>query len=116
MDEKYKVVAGILLESRPVAVSNKGMIITLPTESLLFKIEKNYDISKELIKKISNKLYKIVYLPDEKWKKIRPKYVELVKNNLLELRDEEYLISQINDIKNKNSVNEFDELIEMEEK
>ena len=60
--------------------------------------------------------YKIVYITDSYWKKIRPKYVELVKNNKLELKDEEYLLSQINKIKNKNSVNEFDDLIEMEEK
>ena len=116
IDEKYKIVAGILLESKPVAASSKGIIITLPTESLLFKMEKNYDVSKDLIEKVSNNVYKIVYMADENWKNIRPKYVELVKNNLLELKDEEYLISQIKDIKNKNSVNEFNELIEMEEK
>lgn len=116
IDEKYKCVAGSLLEAKPVAASNKGVIITMPADSLLIKIEKNYDVSKDLISNISNNQYKIVYITDSYWKKIRPKYVELVKNNKLELKDEEYLLSQINKIKNKNSVNEFDDLIEMEEK
>lgn len=115
-DEKYKSVAGTLLEAKPVAASNKGIIITLPAETLLAKIEKNYDISKDLISNISNNIYKIVYITDSYWQEIRPKYVDLVRNNMLEIKDEEYLLSQINKIKSMNSVNEFDDLIEMEEK
>lgn len=115
-EEKYKKCAGILLEGKPVAASKNGILITFPAKSLLLSIEDNYDLSKELLNNIFNSTYKIVYITNEHWKNIRPKYVELVKNNELELKDEEYLISIISKIKNKNSVNEFSELIEMEEK
>ena len=115
-EEKYKKCAGMLLEGKPVAASNKGVLVVLPAKSLLLSIEETYDLSKELLSKIFNSTYKIVYITDEYWKNIRPKYVKLVKNNELELKDEEYLLSIISKIKNKNSVNEFSELIEMEEK
>lgn len=116
IEEKYKKIAGILLESKPVAASKKGILITLPTRSMLQDIENNYDLSKELLNRIFNNEYKIVYLLDEYWKKIRPKYVELVKNNKLKIKDEQILLSKINEIKSKNSMNDFNEFIEMEEK
>ena len=71
IEEKYKKIAGILLESKPVAASKKGILITLPTRSMLQDIENNYDLSKELLNRIFNNEYKIVYLLDEYWKKIR---------------------------------------------
>ena len=116
IEENYKKCAGILLESKPVAASKKGIIITLPTQTMLLEIEKNYDLSKKLINQILNNEYKIVYITSEHWKKIRPKYVELLKNCKLYIKDEKILISKINKIKTNNSVNEFNELIEMEEK
>ena len=115
-EEKYKKCAGVLLEGKPVAASDNGIIVTLPLNTLVLNVENNYDLSKELLSNVLNSMYKIVYISNEYWKSIRPKYVELVKNKKLELKDEEYLISQINKIKNNNSVNEFSELIEMEEK
>jgi DNA polymerase-3 subunit gamma/tau len=115
-EEKYKKCAGVLLEGKPVAASDNGIIVTLPLNTLVLNVENNYDLSKELLSNVLNSTYKIVYISNEYWKSIRPKYVELVKNKKLELKDEEYLISQINKIKNNNSVNEFSELIEMEEK
>lgn len=116
IEEKYKKCAGILLECKPVAASSNGILITLPAQPLLLNIEKNYDLSKELLNKIFNADYKIVYITDEYWQNIRPQYVKLVKNNELEFKDELQLLSKINELKNKTSVNEFDELIEMEEK
>ena len=116
IEENYKKCAGILLESKPVAASKKGIIITLPTQTMLLEIEKNYDLSKKLINQILNNEYKIVYITSEHLKKIRPKYVELVKNCKLDIKDEKILISKINKIKTNNSVNEFNVLIEMEEK
>ena len=96
-------------------MSKKGLLISVPSESVLQKLEIGYDLSKKIIKDVVNNEYKIVYITHDYWKKIRPKYVMMVKNNELELKDEEYLLSQINKIKNENSVNEFNDLIEMEE-
>ena len=115
-NEDYKIISGILLEGLPVAASPKGIIVTFPTESLLKKIEKYYDLSKEIIKKVYENNYKIVYITEEFWKKIRPQFVIKAKNNELELQNEENLIKELNDIINNNSINEFDDLIEMEEK
>ena len=116
IDSSFRGVAGALLESNLVAASMKGLIITVPSDAILNKLEEQYDLSRKLLNKILNEEYKVVYITSEYWKKIRPQYVEKAKNNELEIKDEEYLLSQINKIKNENSVKEFDDLIEMEEK
>lgn len=113
IDEKYKLVAGILKEAKPVAASKKGIIITLPLDSIVNRIEKEYDISKELLKKIYNDSFKIVYISNSFWNDIRPLYVEKIKNGELELIDEEKVLEKL---KNNNSVNDFSDLIEMEER
>ena len=43
INEKYKMVAGMLVNATPVAASKKGIIITLPLESSISRIEKEYD-------------------------------------------------------------------------
>lgn len=115
IDDKYKLVAGILIDAKPVAVSKQGIIITLPLDSTVNRIEKEYDNSKELLKEIYNENYKVVYISSDCWKKVRPTYVEKAKNGTLEIIDENEILEKIKKINNKNSVNEFNELIEMEE-
>ena len=115
IDEKYKISAGILVNSKPVAASKSGIIITLPLESTVNRIEKEYDSSKELLKEIYNENYKIVYISEDYWKKERPIYVEKARNNQLEIIDETEALNKLKEMNNKNSVNEFNELIEMEE-
>ena len=115
IDDKYKLVAGILIDAKPVAVSKQGVIITLPLDSTVNRIEKEYDNSKELLKEIYNENYKVVYISSDYWKKVRPTYVEKAKNGTLEIIDENENLEKIKKINNKNSVNEFNELIEMEE-
>ena len=105
-----------MLDAVPVAASSNGIILSIPTEGLLKKIELNYDECKELINQKFNNKYKIVCITVDYWKKIRPKYVELVKNNMLDIKDEEFLLSKIKKMKENDSVNDFNELIEMEEK
>jgi len=114
IEEKYKEIVGVLIECKAVAASDEGIIVTVPTDSILKKIEQKYDLSKQLFSEIYNKNYRIVYITEDYWKQIRPDYVEKVKNNELELKDEEYLLSQINKIQSENNISEFDELIEME--
>lgn len=115
IDDKYKLVAGILIDAKPVAVSKQGVIITLPLDSTVNRIEKEYDNSKELLKEIYNENYKVVYISSDYWKKVRPTYVEKAKNGTLEIIDENEILEKIKKNNNKNSVNEFNELIEMEE-
>lgn len=115
INEKYKMVAGILKNSKPVAASKSGIIITLPLDSTVNRIEKEYDNSKELLKEIYNSSYKLVYITDEFWQKVRPEYVAKAKNGELELINEEETLNELKRIKTNDSVNEFNELIEMEE-
>lgn len=116
IDEKYKLVAGILKDAKPVAASSKGIIITLPLDSIVNRVEKEYDISKELIKEIYNDSFKIVYISEDYWHKVRPEYIEKIKNKTISLIDEEEVLNELKEKNNKTSVNEFSDLIEMEEK
>ena len=115
IDDKYKISAGILENSKPVAASKTGIIITLPLDSLVNRIEKVYDNSKELMKEILNENYKLVYISNDYWQKIRPLYAQKVKNNELNHIDEQKVLEELKQKQNNNSVNEFNELIEMEE-
>ena len=114
-NEKYKMVAGMLVNATPVAASKKGIIITLPLESSISRIEKEYDNSKELLNEIYNENYKVVYISEQYWKKVRPKFVEKAKNGELQIIDESEALDKLKKINDKNLVEEFNELIEMEE-
>ena len=113
IDEKYKIVAGLLINSKLVAASSDGIIITLEEEINIKRIEQNYDLSKELITKICGKKYKIVFISNNYWSKERPKYITKYKNKELKKESEEGLLNSIKNM-NNNSMNEFNELIEME--
>lgn len=115
IDEKYKMVAGILKNSKPVAASKSGIIITLHLDSTVNRIEKEYDNSKELLKEIYNSSYKLVYITDEFWQKVRPEYVAKARNGELELINEEEALNELKKTNVNNSFTEFNELIEMEE-
>jgi len=115
INEKYKMVAGMLVNATPVAASKKGIIITLPLESSISRIEKEYDNSKELLNEIYNGNYKVVYISEQYWKKVRPKFVEKAKNGELQIIDESEVLDKLKKINDKNLVEEFNELIEMEE-
>ena len=115
INEKYKMVAGMLVNATPVAASKKGVIITLPLESSISRIEKEYDNSKELLKEIYDQNYKIVYISEQYWKKVRPEFVEKAKNGELQIIDESEVLDKLKKINDKNLVEEFNELIEMEE-
>ncbi len=115
INEKYKLSAGILIDAVPVAASSDGMIVTLPLDSTVKRVEKNYDNSKDLLTKICNKNYKITYISTDYWQKIRPEYVEKIKNKELKHIEEDDVLQKIKEIDN-NSVSDFKELIEMEDK
>ena len=115
INKKYKMVAGMLVNATPVAASKKGIIITLPLESSISRIEKEYDNSKELLNEIYNENYKVVYISEQYWKKVRPEFVEKAKNGELQIIDESEVLAKLKKINDKNLVEEFNELIEMEE-
>ena len=115
INDKYKISAGILENSKPVAASKTGIIITLPLDSLVNRVEKIYDNSKDLLKEILNNNYKLVYISSDYWSKIRPIYAKKVKNKALQYIDEKQALDELKSKQNNNLLNEFGELIEMEE-
>lgn len=115
INDKYKISAGILENSKPVAASKTGIIITLPLDSLVNRVEKIYDNSKDLLKEILNNNYKLVYISSDYWSKIRPIYAKKVKNKELQYIDEKQALDELKSKQNNNLLNEFGELIEMEE-
>ena len=115
IDSKYKAVAGLLINATVVAASTDGVIISFKLENELEKIEKNYELSKDLINLISNHNYKIVNILEKYWQEIRPIYAQKVKEGKLKYIDENEQINKIKELKNNNGLNEFNELIEMEE-
>ena len=103
-------------------LSNQGfcsvstfLITWLPLESSISRIEKEYDNSKELLKEIYDQNYKIVYISEQYWKKVRPEFVKKAKNGELQIIDESEVLDKLKKINDKNLVEEFNELIEMEE-
>ena len=117
VDSEYKICAGILIDSKPVAASEKGIVISLPLESSTNRIEKMYEKSKKMLEKILDKEYKIIYISNDTWKKIRPEFVEKAKKNKLETIDEKQYLNEIKKLENNvESFIDFNELIEMEEK
>ena len=116
INDEYKTLTGLLIDSKVVAASSKGIIITVITESILNKIEENYDCTKKIILDILDSNLKIVFITENYWKKIRPKYVELVKNKEIKKQDETIILKKLKKLKNDNSLIEFNELIEMENK
>ncbi len=115
IDTNYKTISNILCDSKPIAASKNGIIITVSSNLLLNKLEKCYDKSRELINKVFSSNYKIVYITDEYWQKVRPMYAEKAKRNQLNIIDEKELLEKIKKYDEKKSVNEFYELIEMED-
>ena len=116
IDKKYKLVSGILKDAKPVAASKKGLIVTLSHDSTINRIEKEYDMSKELISKIYNENLKVVYISDDYWKKIRPTYIEKIKNKDISYIDEKEILQELKKLNNNIILDEFSDLIEMEEK
>ena len=114
LDDDYKSVATINKNATVVAASENGAIVTLPTNTLVSRIEKNSDENEKFLNEKLNIRQKIVYITDEYWKTIRPEYVEKIKNKELVSINEEELIKKIKELSDKKSVSEFADLIEME--
>ena len=114
IDEEFKLSSGILINSKPVAASSNGLIITVLNDSTLKRIEDLYDNSKKLIGNLINNDIKIVYITDNYWKEIRPMFVEKVKNKTIEYIDETKTLNELKKIKGKDSIELFDELVEVE--
>ncbi|MEG2351109.1 MAG: DNA polymerase III subunit gamma/tau [Bacilli bacterium] len=115
LNNSYKMIANILINGKPVAASSAGVVITFESKVLLDQTEKNYDKAKKLIQKICNKKSKIVFILNDYWLTERPKYAQKVKDgNIIELNETKILKKYKETLKSSEPINDFNDLIEME--
>ncbi len=119
IDKKYKNAATILKDSIVAAASEDHILLNYKYDSMVEENDKEINNIVGLIKKILDIKYKLVAITEEEWKKERPHYLELKKNNkVIELIEEKEEIKT--DKVNSNDSNDYVDLfgidlIEMEE-
>lgn len=116
LNENYKKIISMLLNGKPVAASEEGIIVSVQTELLAKKLTENYYIVKKILNELFLKKYKVVFVSEEWWQEQRPIFVEKMRNKKMNYLEENDIINDIKKETEKKSVNQFDELIEMEAK
>lgn len=119
IDKKYKNAATILKDSVVAAASEDHILLNYKYTSMVEENDKELNNITNLINKILNTKYKLVAITEEEWKKERPHYLELKKQNkVIELIEENDKIKKEN-VDSNSSDNYVDlfgiDLIEMEE-
>lgn len=114
LDKKYKLAAGILIDSKPVAASKEGILITCKSESDKKRIYSNIFDCEVLLEILFDKKYELTVITEEYWTVQRPIYAKKVKNKEIKYIE----ISKDNvsrETLNKDMFNEFNEFVEMED-
>ena len=109
IDKKYKVAATILKDATIAAVSNDHMLLTYKYVSMVEDNDKSINKITKLVNEITKSNYKVVAISIDKWKEMRPYYVELKKSGKIELLNEPVINESNNN--GLNIDNEFDEVI-----
>lgn len=119
---KNKTAVTILMDCNVVAASEERILLTYKYDSLVYEHDQNKTKIEKIINELLNKKCKVVAISEEKWKEIRPKYVELKQKNkkieLMEEVEEETISCKIEKESNEldELINEFGfEVVEMEE-
>lgn len=119
---KYKAIATILMDCNVNAASEDRLLLTYKYDSLVYEHDQNKNKIEKIVSELLNKKYKIVAISEDKWKELRPKYIELKKNNkkieLMEEIEEETISCKIETSNSEleETINDFGlGIIEMEE-
>lgn len=121
---KNKAAITILMDCSVCAASEDRILLTYKYDSMVYEHDQNKTKIEKIINELLNKKYKVVAISEEKWKELRPKYVEIKqKNKKIELMEEveEETISckieqQTNQSELDNAINAFGvSMIEMED-
>ncbi len=121
LQPKYKTIASTLMDSNINAASNDHLLLTYKYDSMVQEHDKNNKRIEKLINEIISRKYKIVAISEERWKEIRPKYIDLKDRNqkielMEEIEDESIACSIEKNTEYDEIINEFgNEIIEMEE-
>ena len=86
---KNKAAVTVLMDCNVNAASEDRILLTYKYDSLVYEHDQNKNKIEKIFSELLNKKYKIVAISEERWKEIRPKYIELKqKNKKIELMEE----------------------------
>ncbi len=122
INKKFKEASTILLDSKINAAGKNHLLLTYKYQSMVNSHDQEKQKIELLLKELIGNKVKTVAITLDEWEKIRPKYLEMKKNNeLIEIKEEtiddnkEETKKQENNL-SKNALNDFgNEIVEMEE-
>ncbi len=78
-DKKCGYLACELLDGKPRAASNDGLIVSYEYESLLEKMSTHFDKLESFYQNVSQTAKKISFISELEWKELRQQYIKLIK-------------------------------------
>ena len=120
IDDKFKLSATILKDANVVAASINHVLLTYKYSSMVEENDNEILNITELLQNLLNNHYKIVAITEDDWKKERPKYIKLKKENKLNFIEEKEIIDDKRiELKLENTIDNYvemfgSELLEME--
>ena len=78
-DDKYRLIAGLLSDVKPVVVSQLEVMFSTKFDSICDRLNKNILLVSDLILKVYGKRYDIVFLLEKEWLDIRTDYIKKIK-------------------------------------
>ncbi len=107
-------ITNILMECEVRAGSSDGVVITTDIENLLVDMYKEFNVIDEVISEIIGRKIQVCVLLNDVWEEKRIVYVNKIKNKeKIEHINEENVVKKINELYNKESKNEFEDLLEI---
>ncbi len=78
-DDKYRLIAGLLSDVKPVVVSQLEVMFSTKFDSICDRLNKNILLVSDLILKVYGKRYDIIFLLEKEWLDIRADYIKKIK-------------------------------------
>ncbi len=81
-DKKYNSIANLLNKSTPEVVSDKIVLFSFKNSFEVVLFDKNVDIIKKLLKLIYDKVFEVIAISEEEWKKEKNNYIKNIKSGV----------------------------------
>lgn len=80
LEEKFRVIVGLLNDVKPVVVSQKSVMFSTKFDSICERLNDNIEIVSELLFKLYMKKYDILFVLDSEWNAIKNDYINRIKS------------------------------------
>lgn len=80
LEEKFRVIVGLLNDVKPVVVSPKSVMFSTKFDSICERLNDNIEIVSELLFKLYTKKYDILFVLDSEWNVIKNDYINRIKS------------------------------------